>query len=71
MATLSNAAPVFGAFTATCHRLVEHWRHEKARRASAAQVRRELEAHTDRELADLGLSRADIPAIARAAYDGA
>lgn len=71
MTTSSTTAPVFGAFTTLRHRLLERWRHERQRRARAAQVRRELEAYTARELADLGLSRADIPDLARAAYNGA
>ena len=71
MTTLFDAAPVFGAFTVARHRIMDRWRREKTRRARAAQVRRELEAHTDRELADIGLSRADIPGVARAAYEQA
>jgi uncharacterized protein YjiS (DUF1127 family) len=31
------------------------------------QVRRELEAYTDRELNEIGINRADIPQIARTA----
>lgn len=71
MTTSSITAPMFGAFTTARRRLLDGWRRERQRRARAAQVRRELEAYTDRELADLGLSRADIPGIARAAYDQA
>ncbi len=43
-----------------------HWR---ARRAAFQQVVDELSVLTDRELADLGLSRYDIPGIARQAAD--
>lgn len=39
----------------------------RARRAEAARVRRELASYSDRELADLGISRSDIDAIAREA----
>ncbi len=36
-----------------------------------ARIRDELDALSDRELADIGLSRSDIPAVARkAAYVG-
>jgi uncharacterized protein YjiS (DUF1127 family) len=31
------------------------------------EVRRELETYTDRELADMGLSRSDLPQVAREA----
>jgi uncharacterized protein YjiS (DUF1127 family) len=44
---------------------VEGWR---GRRRRQAQLYRELMAYNDRELTDLGISRRDIPAIAR---DGA
>ena len=71
MATLSTTAPAAGAISTVFHRVIEGWRQRAVRRARAAQVRRELDAYTDRELADLGLSRSDIPGLARAAYDGA
>ncbi|MBL9058844.1 MAG: DUF1127 domain-containing protein [Mangrovicoccus sp.] len=45
-----------------------HWR---ARRAAFQQVIDELSVLNDRELGELGLSRADIPAIARQAADAA
>lgn len=35
-----------------------------ARRNEIARVRVELESYTDRQLVDLGISRADIPAVA-------
>ncbi len=41
-----------------------------ARRAVYNQTLRELNVLTDRELADLGLSRYDIPAVAREAAYG-
>lgn len=71
MATLHTTAPAFGAISTAYHRVIEGWRQRAVRRARADQVRRELNAYTDRELADLGLSRSDIPGIARAAYDQA
>ncbi|MEL6210251.1 MAG: DUF1127 domain-containing protein [Pseudomonadota bacterium] len=39
---------------------------EQAHRA--ALIRAELDAYTDRDLDDLGISRADIPAIASGEY---
>ena len=41
-----------------------------ARRAVYAQTVRELNTLTDRELADLGIARASIPAVAREAAYG-
>lgn len=41
-----------------------------ARRAVYLQTVRELDALTDRELADLGLSRLEIPTLAREAAYG-
>jgi len=41
------------------------WRAEQRRRR---QIVRELNAHTPRELLDLGLSRADFPAILNGTY---
>lgn len=41
-----------------------------ARRAVYMQTVRELDALTDRELADLGMSRLEIPALAREAAYG-
>lgn len=45
-------------------------REASARRAIHAQTLRELNALTDRELADLGLARGNIAAIAREAAYG-
>jgi uncharacterized protein YjiS (DUF1127 family) len=41
-----------------------------ARRAVYMQTVRELDALTDRELADLGISRLDVPTLAREAAYG-
>lgn len=71
MATLQITAPASGAISTVFHRIIEGWRQQAVRRARADQVRRELNAYTDRELADLGLSRSDIPGIAHAAYNEA
>ena len=40
------------------------------RRIEISRIERELLAYTDRDLADLGLRRCDIPNIARRAVDG-
>ncbi|MEK0085206.1 DUF1127 domain-containing protein [Benzoatithermus flavus] len=36
---------------------------------AARQVLAELSCYTDRELADIGLSRGDVPALAREAFE--
>lgn len=38
---------------------------QRARRAKAAQIERELSAYSDRDLDDIRVARSDIPAIAR------
>ena len=50
--------------------MVARMKAELARRAVYNQTVRELAALTERELADLGISRLDIPAVAREAAYG-
>lgn len=40
----------------------------RTRRREIARITRELQTCTDRELGELGLSRADIPAVARGTF---
>lgn len=47
------------------------WRAASARRAAYRRTRLELDALTDRELDDLGMSRWQIDAVARRAVYGA
>ena len=49
--------------------LVRRWHRHAAERRRIAQHTRELESYTDRELAELGLDRSDIPAVARGTYE--
>jgi uncharacterized protein YjiS (DUF1127 family) len=51
--------------------LMNAFRVWRARRQEIARITRELETFNDRELADLGLSWSDIPAVARGEYAGA
>ncbi len=44
---------------------LRRWLH---RQREIARVTRELSVHTDRELHDMGLTRGDIPAVARGTY---
>ncbi len=48
--------------------LAQSYRGFRARMAERARIRRELDSYTDRQLLDLGISRADIPAIAAGDY---
>lgn len=41
------------------------WQQAKAQRREVARITHELSGYTDRELADLDLSRSDIPDVAR------
>jgi len=45
-----------------------NWRRAKLQRQTIAQITRELADCTDRQLADLGLSRSEIPAVACGMY---
>ena len=54
-------APIPAAFASV-------WRGLR-RRAEAARIERELNALSDHELRDLGLSRGDIPTVARNATE--
>ena len=58
-----GSAPVFdlSGMIATFHA----WR---ARRQDIARITRELEGYSDGELAELGLGRGDIPAVARDSF---
>jgi uncharacterized protein YjiS (DUF1127 family) len=49
------------AHAATEHR--QRFAAWRAKRAYRAQITRELNTYTDRELFDLGIQRADIPAV--------
>jgi uncharacterized protein YjiS (DUF1127 family) len=46
-------------------RLAANFRAWRERRREIARITRELECYTDRELAELGFCRSDIPDIAR------
>ena len=67
MANVSHAmhAPTH---TPVMAQVVAAWQDYTARRRERAQIIRELGAYTDRELAELGFYRQDIPAIANGTY---
>ena len=48
--------------------LSRRWQRAQAQRRETARIIRELETHSDRELAELGLNRGDITAVARGTY---
>jgi uncharacterized protein YjiS (DUF1127 family) len=48
--------------------LLLKWQRAKAHRAEVFRITQELAGCTDRQLADLGLYRSDIPAVARGTY---
>ena len=45
-----------------------HWQRARAQRQEIGRVTRELHSYTDRQLTDLGMSRADIPDVARGTF---
>ncbi len=50
--------------------LMTAFRGWRARRQEIVRVARELDCYSDRDLAELGLFRNDIPAVARGEYAG-
>lgn len=51
--------------------LYQRFRLWRAAKRAERQVLDELACYTERELADMGLSRGDLPGIAREAFDAA
>ncbi len=74
MATLSALLPSTMAFRGVSalklkqRELSLKWQRAKAERERILRITQELERCDDRHLADLGLSRADIPDVARGTY---
>ena len=74
MTVLSTLLPSTGAFRGVAalklkqRELSLKWQRAKAEREQVFRITQELERHSDRDLADLGLSRADIPDVARGTY---
>lgn len=54
-----------GRLDQTLHAIRAKLRLATERRTGMARITRELEAHSDQDLADLGLARCDIPRLAR------
>ena len=52
----------------TINDIYTHAAHSLAERRQRAQVRRELEAATDRDLRDIGMTRSDIDAVVAGNY---
>ncbi|HEY0205727.1 MAG TPA: DUF1127 domain-containing protein [Acetobacteraceae bacterium] len=64
------AAQVRGraSFGTMVHKLGMHWQRARAQRQEIGRITRELQSYTDRQLTDLGMSRADIPDVARGTF---
>ncbi len=58
----------FAAFKSKQDQLFLNWRRARAHREEAFRITQELARCTDRELADLGLCRSEIPAVANGTY---
>ncbi len=61
----TQSAGLLAAFRIKLGELHLQWQQARSRRQEIAQVTHELSICTDRQLADLGFSRSDIPDIAR------
>ena len=60
--------PGLAALKAKQRQLLRRWKRFSAMQHRVARYTRELEAYTNRELSELGLDRADIPAVARGTF---
>ena len=58
----------FAGLGTVLHNLRLHWQRARAQRWEIARIMQELQGYTDRQLADLGLSRVDIPHVARGTF---
>lgn len=70
MAYVSNSAPHFADLMARLHGLRDALRTRMAQQARYRQTRDELQALSNRELADLGIHRSEIARIAHEATRG-
>ena len=66
-----QSAGLLAAFRIKLGELRLEWQQAKSRRQEIARVTHELSICTDRQLADLGFSRADIPDVARGVFSRA
>jgi uncharacterized protein YjiS (DUF1127 family) len=64
----SFAKDGFRSLARSISALPAQWKARRDEQRRRRQILRELNAHTDRELADLGFSRADFPSILDGSY---
>ncbi len=66
--TYDNTTTGFGLLADRPASIAARFRAWRARREQINRISFELSCYTDRELADLGLSRGDIPEVARGTF---
>ena len=66
-----QSAGLLAAFRIKLGELRLEWQQAKAQRQEIARVEHELSLCSDRQLADLGFSRCDIPDVARGLFNRA
>jgi uncharacterized protein YjiS (DUF1127 family) len=59
---------LWSSFVSFFEKIAARYEEERSVRADRARIVSELSATSDRELAELGFSRADLPAIANGTY---
>ena len=64
----SHSTGLLTAFRIKLAELRLEWQQAKAQRQEIARVTHELSLCSDRQLADLGFSRSDIPDVARGSF---
>ena len=66
-----QSSSLFATFRTKLGELQLEWQQARSRRLEIARVTHELSGYSDRQLADLGFSRADIPEVARGTFSRA
>jgi uncharacterized protein YjiS (DUF1127 family) len=59
---------LWSSFISFFEKITAQYEEERSIRAERARIVNELNAATDRQLADMGFNRTDIPAIANGTY---
>lgn len=59
---------LLAAFRIKLGELRPEWQQARSQHREVARITHELSGYTDRELAELGLSRSDIPDVARGSF---
>jgi uncharacterized protein YjiS (DUF1127 family) len=65
---IQTSRTLWGSFAALVNQMVAEYKQQRVMQAKQNQIATELSRCSDRELAELGFSRSDIPSIANGTY---